>query len=103
MEMPGTPQVNKALLEKAKALTGLQERAAILNAGLEAVIARESARRLIAPGQHHGGGRRGCGGGEKVAAQHGVSASGEMNLRLRTRTARAAAVETSRGASTSSA
>ena len=41
--------------------------------------------------------------GEKVAAQHGVSASGEMNLRLRTRTARAAAVETSRGASTSSA
>ena len=65
--------------------------------------ALQRARRLIAPGQHHGGGRRGCGGGEKVAAQHGVSASGEMNLRLRTRTARAAAVETSRGASTSSA
>jgi hypothetical protein len=50
MEMPVAPQVNKALLERAKALTGLQGRAEILNAGLEALIARESARRLIALG-----------------------------------------------------
>jgi hypothetical protein len=50
VDMPAAPHVNKALLEKAKALTGLQGRAEILNAGLEALIARESARRLIALG-----------------------------------------------------
>jgi len=50
MHMPNAPQINKSLLEKAKLLTGLQEQAALLNAGLEAVIARESARRLVALG-----------------------------------------------------
>lgn len=50
MHMPTAPQINKSLLEKAKLLTGLQERTALLNAGLEALIARESARRLVALG-----------------------------------------------------
>ena len=39
--------VDKTLLERARALTGLREKTAVLNAGLEALIARESARRLI--------------------------------------------------------
>ena len=39
--------VDKALLERARALTGLRENNAVLNAGLEALIARESARKLI--------------------------------------------------------
>lgn len=50
MHMPVAPQIDKSLLEKAKTLTGLQERTALLNAGLEALIARESARRLVALG-----------------------------------------------------
>ena len=50
MHMPGASNIDKALLDKAKALTGLREKSAILNAGLEALIARESARRLIALG-----------------------------------------------------
>ncbi len=50
MHMPTAPQISKSLLEKAKTLTGLQERTALLNAGLEALIARESARRLVSLG-----------------------------------------------------
>jgi hypothetical protein len=50
MHMPTAPHIDKALLDKAQALTGLREKNAILNAGLEALIARESARRLIALG-----------------------------------------------------
>ncbi len=50
MHMPTASQISKSLLEKARTLTGLQERTALLNAGLEALIARESARRLVALG-----------------------------------------------------
>lgn len=50
MHMPTAPQINKSLLERAKTLTGLHEQTALLNAGLEALIARESARRLVALG-----------------------------------------------------
>jgi hypothetical protein len=50
MHMPSALQVDKSLLEKAQTLTGLRERTALLNAGLEALIARESARRLVALG-----------------------------------------------------
>jgi hypothetical protein len=39
--------LDKALLARARALTGLRENNAVLNAGLEALIARESARKLI--------------------------------------------------------
>jgi len=45
------------LIEKARRLSGLEEKTAIVQAGLEALIARESARRLAAlggsePGPH---------------------------------------------------
>ena len=42
--------LNDALLEKARSLTGLKEKTAMVHAGLEALIARESAGRLAALG-----------------------------------------------------
>ena len=50
MQMPTISGIDESLLDKARALTGLRERDAVLNAGLEALIARESARRLVALG-----------------------------------------------------
>lgn len=47
MDVSNSSNVDKALLERARALTGLRENYAVLNAGLEALIARESARKLI--------------------------------------------------------
>jgi Arc/MetJ family transcription regulator len=38
------------LIEKARRLSGLAEKTAVVHAGLEALIARESARRLAALG-----------------------------------------------------
>ena len=38
--------LNEALIEEARRLTGMTEKTAIVHAGLEALIARESARRL---------------------------------------------------------
>jgi len=38
------------LLERARSLTGLKKKTAMVHAGLEALIARESARRLAALG-----------------------------------------------------
>lgn len=38
--------LNEALLEEARRLTGLTEKTALVHAGLEALIARESASRL---------------------------------------------------------
>jgi Arc/MetJ family transcription regulator len=49
MHMP-TLEIDKALLAKAQQLTGLRRKAAVVNAGLEALIARESGRQLIALG-----------------------------------------------------
>jgi len=46
------------LLERARALTGLKKKTAIVHAGLEALIARESARRLAALGGSEKGLRR---------------------------------------------
>ena len=42
--------LNEELLEKARSLTGLEQKTALVHAGLEALIARESARRLAALG-----------------------------------------------------
>ena len=42
--------LDDALLEKARSLTGLKEKTAMVHAGLEALVARESARRLAALG-----------------------------------------------------
>ena len=42
--------LDRALVERAAKLSGLTEKTAIVHAGLEALIARESARRLAALG-----------------------------------------------------
>jgi Arc/MetJ family transcription regulator len=44
--MRTTVTIDDSLLEKAMALTGRTERAALLREGLEALVERESARRL---------------------------------------------------------
>jgi len=43
------------LIEKARRLSGLAEKTAVVRAGLEALIARESARRLAALGGSEAG------------------------------------------------
>jgi Arc/MetJ family transcription regulator len=48
MHMRTTLIVDDALLEEARELTGIEEKTALVRAGLEALIARESARRLAA-------------------------------------------------------
>lgn len=50
MHMRTTLILDDALVEKARSLTGLKEKTAMVRAGLEALIARESARRLAALG-----------------------------------------------------
>ena len=42
--------INAQLLERARRLSGLAEKTAVVHAGLEALIARESARRLAVLG-----------------------------------------------------
>ncbi|MGH9443131.1 MAG: type II toxin-antitoxin system VapB family antitoxin [Thermoanaerobaculia bacterium] len=42
--------LDDSLVEKARKLSGVREKTAIVRAGLEALIARESARRLAALG-----------------------------------------------------
>jgi Arc/MetJ family transcription regulator len=44
--MRTTLNIDDALLDKAKLLTGIDERTALLHEGLKALIERESARRL---------------------------------------------------------
>ena len=46
IHMRTTLNIDDELLEKARHLSGLKEKTAIVHAGLEALIARESARRL---------------------------------------------------------
>lgn len=46
MHMRTTLNIDDALLEQARRLTDIQEKTALVHAGLEALIARESARRL---------------------------------------------------------
>jgi len=50
MQMRTTLILDEALLERARQLSGLSGKTAVLHAGLEALIARESARRLAALG-----------------------------------------------------
>jgi Arc/MetJ family transcription regulator len=40
--------INAELLERARQMTGIQEKTALVHAGLEALIAREAAKRLAA-------------------------------------------------------
>ncbi len=50
IHMRTTLNINDDLLRQAQRLTGLAEKTAVVHAGLEALIARESARRLAALG-----------------------------------------------------
>jgi Arc/MetJ family transcription regulator len=50
MHMRTTLILDDELIEKARELSGLAEKTAVVHAGLEALIARESARRLAALG-----------------------------------------------------
>lgn len=50
MHMRTTLIIDEALLERARSLTGIQEKTALVRAGLEALIAREAAKRLAALG-----------------------------------------------------
>lgn len=45
-EVRTTLNLNEELLDKARSLTGVEERTALIHEGLRALIARESARRL---------------------------------------------------------
>ncbi len=58
MHMRTTLNLDEELLEKARRLSGLQEKTAVLHAGLQALIARESARRLATLGGTESGLRR---------------------------------------------
>ena len=50
MHMRTTLNIDDDLLERATALSGLGEKTAVVRAGLEALVARESAKRLAALG-----------------------------------------------------
>ena len=50
MHMRTTLNLDDALVEKARRLSGVHEKTALVHAGLEALIARESSRRLAALG-----------------------------------------------------
>jgi hypothetical protein len=45
--------IDDGLLDRARELTGIQEKTALVRAGLEALIAREAAKRLAALGGTH--------------------------------------------------
>lgn len=50
MHMRTTLNIDEELFAKAKRLSGLKEKTAVVHAGLEALVALESARRLAALG-----------------------------------------------------
>jgi Arc/MetJ family transcription regulator len=50
MHMRSTLNIDDELIEKAGRLTGIEEKTALIRAGLEALIARETGRRLAALG-----------------------------------------------------
>ncbi len=61
MHMRTTLNLDAELIEKARAATGISEKTSLIHAGLEAIIARETARRLAALGgtqPHFEAGRR---------------------------------------------
>lgn len=50
MHMRTTLNINDELLAQAARLSGIREKTAVVHAGLEALVARESAKRLAALG-----------------------------------------------------
>ena len=55
MHMRTTLNIDQALLQEAGRLTGLKEKTALVRLGLQALIARESARRLAKLGRSERG------------------------------------------------
>ena len=55
MHMRTTLNIDQALLQEAGRLTGLKEKTALVRLGLQALIARESARRLAQLGRSERG------------------------------------------------
>ena len=55
MHMRTTLNLNDELLAEARRLSGIDEKTAVIHAGLEALIARESARRLAKLGGSEAG------------------------------------------------
>ena len=53
MHMRTTLIIDADLLERARELTGIQEKTALVRSGLEALIAREAGKRLAALGGTH--------------------------------------------------
>jgi len=53
MHMRTTLIIDANLIERARELTGIHEKTALVRAGLEALIAREAGRRLAALGGSH--------------------------------------------------
>ncbi len=51
--MRTTLNIDDQLMDRAAALSGIHEKTAVIRAGLEALIARESAKRLAALGGSH--------------------------------------------------
>jgi len=58
MHMRTTLNIDDGLLEQAARLSGIREKTAVVRAGLEALIARESAKRLAALAGSEGALRR---------------------------------------------
>jgi Arc/MetJ family transcription regulator len=56
--MRTTLQLDDDLIERARELTGIREKTALIHAGLQALITRESARRLAELGGKEPGVRR---------------------------------------------
>jgi hypothetical protein len=50
MHMRTTLNIDDQLLDRARALSGIEEKTSLVRAGLEALIAREAAKRLAALG-----------------------------------------------------
>jgi hypothetical protein len=50
MQMRTTLNLDEDLLERARSVSGIREKTALLHAGLEALVSRESARRLATLG-----------------------------------------------------
>jgi Arc/MetJ family transcription regulator len=50
MHMRTTLNIDDVLIERARRLTGIEEKTTLVHAGLEALIAREAAKRLAALG-----------------------------------------------------
>ena len=67
MHMRTTLNIDDELIARAAKLSGLREKTAVVRAGLEALVARESARRLAALGGTDASARAGARRRTKVA------------------------------------